>query len=137
MRIGLLVLFLLIYALPLHAVSLGGVGSFESLSGFWERNRLTGSQTDSLAPPSNLSEIEKAEWYIGMIVASGELCGYHGKASQVRSFMKDSPHFQNALSQMNRFRFAKGCGLYGGYLDDIIDEKSSWQARITKTYGNP
>ena len=131
MRIGLFLLVLLTFASPLHAVTLGGLGALIAPP---DQKWLIGSQTSSIGPPSGLSDNEESEWRIGVIVASGEMCGYYAKAAEVRSFMKLSPHFQQALIQMNRFKFAKGCGSYGGYLDKILAQKNDWEKHIKTTY---
>ena len=134
MRTALLVLVILTFASPLHAISLNGAGSLMTLSDAWGQRRLIGSSTSSIGPPSGLSKSEKAEWTIGVIVASSEMCGYYSKAADVRAFMKPSPHFQKALSQMNRFHFAKGCGKYEGYLDEILDGKNYWEQQVKSAY---
>ncbi len=134
MRTALLVLLMLTFASPLYAISLNGAGSLMTLSDAWGQRRLIGSSTSSIGPPSGLSKSEKAEWTIGVIVASSEMCGYYSKAADVRAFMKPSPHFQKALSQMNRFHFAKGCGKYEGYLDEILDGKNYWEQQVKSAY---
>lgn len=131
MRIVLLVLTLLAFASPLHAYSLSGLGALVAPP---DQKWLIGSQTSSIAPPSGLSKTEKTEWKIGVIVAAGEMCGYYAKAAEVSSFMKLSPHFKQALTQMNRFHFVKGCGSYGGYLDDVLAQKSYWERHVKLTY---
>ena len=48
--------------------------------------------------------------------------------------MKLSPHFQQALTQMNQFRMVQGCGSYEGYLNDILGQKYFWKEHIQTAY---
>ena len=129
-----LVISILVATGPVYAVSLSGVGSPVNLSAVWEQIWLTASSRERVGPPSDLSDIEKAEWLIGVVVGQGELCGYYSKAAEVRSFMTRSPHFKKALSAMGRFDFATGCGQYVRLLEEILGEKNDWELYLKMTY---
>ena len=129
-----LVISILVATDPVYAVSRSGVGSPVNLSAAWEQKWLTGSSKESVEPPSDLSDIERQEWLIGIVVGQGELCGYYSQAAGVRSFMTRSPHFKKALSLMGRFDFATGCGKYESVLDRILGRKNDWEAYLKTTY---
>ena len=117
-------------AAPLTRVSPPG-----DLSDAWKHKWLAGVRTSSVSPPEGLSKIQDLEWKIGTIAASAELCGYYGKVSKVRAFMKKSIYFKTGYDDvMDFYDFAQNCSRYVKPLDTVLGEKEEWEYYLGVTY---
>ncbi len=85
------------------------------------------------SPPKCLSEIQKGEWQIGIIVGIGKMCGSYDKAREIATFMKKSPHYRGGQSAVMAFDRV-GCGDVPKYLDDVLGQKDFWQLYMNVTY---
>ncbi len=67
-------------------------------------------------PPTNLTDMQKAEWKIGNFAGWLRLCDYHSEASEISSFMNKSPFFRKGVSQLTKYDMSTSCG---GFDEDL------------------
>lgn len=85
-------------------------------------------------PPKGLTELQEAEYYIGIAAGAALACGDTRKALEVRQILVRSPHFRTGWRKTESADGFKGCGKLGKVLDDVIENKDDWQMYLGDKY---
>ena len=89
------------------------------------------------APPEGATETQKTEWAIGFHTAMAEVCGYYGKAAEVRVIMKKSPYFMKGYKIIADIadKITPGkCGQRLSTLKEMLGQKEDWKYYLGATY---
>ena len=81
--------------------------------------------------------MQEKEWWIGIAAAMVEVCGYYGKAAEVRAFMKKSPYFRKGYSEIADYAdkiIADRCGGRLSDIKEILGQKEEWENYLGGMY---
>ncbi len=87
-----------------------------------------------MGPIGDLSDMQRAEWIAGNIVAAAELCEYYGKPIRIRAFMSKSPYFLKGYKKIIDVGTLSRCRGYLTPLKELIEQKDLWWEYLTAAY---
>ena len=89
-----------------------------------------------LTPPRGSTDMQKREWNIGVLVGLAVNCGYRGKTTEVRNFMKKSPYYHKGYSDVANTAnlLAENCEQHLSNLQKAVGLKEDLENYMDTTY---